>query len=129
LKNYNLTPNMSFEILDSIIMRLRMMNLGLIINLEYFWFGPLIFRIYILVPELLNITIWSLYRSGHNWWWFMGEILVWLCIYSLVQFWIIVVLVLKPRRLNLVFFMHWNLLFILFWVAFEYILYICCRFS
>jgi hypothetical protein len=57
---------MSFEILDSVIMRLRMMNLGLIIDLEYFWFGPSIFGIYILVPELLNITIWSLYRSGHN---------------------------------------------------------------
>jgi len=57
---------MSFEILDSVIMRLRMMNFGLIIDLDYFWFGPSIFGIYILVPELLNITIWSLYRSGHN---------------------------------------------------------------
>jgi hypothetical protein len=43
----------------------------------------------------------------------MGEISVWLCIYSLVQFgkiifwslfWIIVVLVPNPRRLNLIFF-------------------------
>jgi hypothetical protein len=38
----------------------------------------------------------------------MGKISVWLCIYSLVQFWslfwIIVVLVPKPRRLNLVLF-------------------------
>jgi hypothetical protein len=53
----------------------------------------------------------------------MGEISVRLCIYSLVQFgkitfwslfWIIIVLVPKPRRLNLIFFMHWNLLFVLF---------------
>jgi len=38
----------------------------------------------------------------------MGEISVWLCIYSLVQFWSlfrkIIILVPKPRRLNLVFF-------------------------
>jgi len=31
---------MYFEILDSVIMRLRMMNLSLIIDLEYFQFGP-----------------------------------------------------------------------------------------
>jgi hypothetical protein len=43
---------MYFEILDSGIMRLRMMNLSLIIDLEYFQFGPLILGIYILVPEL-----------------------------------------------------------------------------
>jgi hypothetical protein len=43
---------MSFEILDSVIMRLRMMNLSLIIDLEYFQFGSLILRIYILVPKL-----------------------------------------------------------------------------
>ena len=40
---------MYFEILISVIMRLRMMNLGLIIDLEYFQFDPLILRIYILV--------------------------------------------------------------------------------
>jgi hypothetical protein len=33
-------------------MRLRMMNLSLIIDLEYFQFGPSILGIYILVPEL-----------------------------------------------------------------------------
>jgi hypothetical protein len=38
---------MYFEILISVIMRLRMMNLGLIIDLEYFQFDPLILRIYI----------------------------------------------------------------------------------
>jgi len=43
---------MYFEILDSVIMRLRMMNLSLIINLKYFQFGPSILGIYILVPEL-----------------------------------------------------------------------------
>jgi hypothetical protein len=43
---------MYFEILDSVIMRLRMMNLSLIIDLEYFQFGPSILGIYILVPEL-----------------------------------------------------------------------------
>jgi len=43
---------MYFEILDSVIMRLKMMNLSLIIDLEYFQFGPLILGIYILVPEL-----------------------------------------------------------------------------
>jgi len=43
---------MNFEILDSVIMRLRMVNLILIIDLEYFQFGPSILRIYILVPKL-----------------------------------------------------------------------------
>jgi len=43
---------MYFKILDSVIMRLRMMNLSLIIDLEYFQFSPLILGIYILVPEL-----------------------------------------------------------------------------
>jgi hypothetical protein len=43
---------MSFEILDSVIMRLRMMNLILISDLEYFQFGPSILGIYILVLEL-----------------------------------------------------------------------------
>jgi hypothetical protein len=43
---------MSFEILGSVIMRLRMMNLSLVIDLEYFQFGPLILGIYILVPKL-----------------------------------------------------------------------------
>ena len=43
---------MYFEILDSFIMRLMMMNLGMIIDLEYFQFGPSISGIYILVPEL-----------------------------------------------------------------------------
>jgi hypothetical protein len=43
---------MYFEILDSVIMRLMMMNLSLIIDLKYFQFGPLILGIYILVPKL-----------------------------------------------------------------------------
>jgi hypothetical protein len=43
---------MYFEVLDSVIMRLRMMNLSLIIDLEYFQLGPSILGIYILVPEL-----------------------------------------------------------------------------
>ena len=43
---------MYFEILNGIIMRLRMMNLSLIIDLEYFQFGPLILGIYILVSGL-----------------------------------------------------------------------------
>jgi hypothetical protein len=43
---------MYFEILDSVIMRLRMMNLSLIIDMEYFYFGPSILGIYILVPKL-----------------------------------------------------------------------------
>jgi len=43
---------MYFEILDSVIMRLMMMNLSLIIDLEYFQFGPSILGIYILVPKL-----------------------------------------------------------------------------
>jgi hypothetical protein len=43
---------MYFEIMISVIMRLRMMNLGLIIDLEYFQFDPLILRIYILVHEI-----------------------------------------------------------------------------
>jgi hypothetical protein len=36
---------MFFEILDCFIMRLRMMNLSLMIDLEYFQFGPLILGI------------------------------------------------------------------------------------
>jgi hypothetical protein len=36
---------MFFEILDCVIMRLRMMNLSLMIDLEYFQFGPLILGI------------------------------------------------------------------------------------
>jgi hypothetical protein len=43
---------MYFKVLDSVIMRLRMMNLSLIIDLEYFQFGPSILGIDILVPEL-----------------------------------------------------------------------------
>jgi len=43
---------MYFEIMDSVIMRLRMMNLSLIIDLEYFQFGPSILGIYILVLKL-----------------------------------------------------------------------------
>jgi len=43
---------MYFKILDSVIMRLSMMNLSLIIDLEYFQFGPSILEIYILVPRL-----------------------------------------------------------------------------
>jgi hypothetical protein len=42
---------MYFEFLDSVIMRLRMINLSLIIDLEYFQFGPSILGIYILVPK------------------------------------------------------------------------------
>ena len=45
---------MYFEILSSVIMRLRMMNLGLIIDLEYFQFDPSILGIYILVHEILK---------------------------------------------------------------------------
>jgi hypothetical protein len=58
---------MYFGILGSVITRLRMMNLSLIIDLEYFQFGPSILGIYILVPELLKkITVLSLVRSGQN---------------------------------------------------------------
>jgi hypothetical protein len=48
---------MYFWILGSIIMRLRMMNLSLIIDLEYFHFGPLILGICILVPKLKQIRV------------------------------------------------------------------------
>jgi hypothetical protein len=41
---------MYFGILYSVIMRLRMMNLSLIIDLEYFQFGPLILGIHIFSP-------------------------------------------------------------------------------
>jgi hypothetical protein len=58
---------MYFEVLDSVIMMLRMRNIILIIDLKYFQFGPLILGIYTLVPELLKkIIVWSLVRSGHN---------------------------------------------------------------
>ena len=57
---------MYFEILDSVIMRLSMMNLSLIIDLEYFQFGPIILRIYILVPGLYEITVCSLVLSRQN---------------------------------------------------------------
>jgi len=43
---------MYFKILDSVIMRLMMMNLSLIIDLEYFQFGSSILGIYILIPKL-----------------------------------------------------------------------------
>jgi len=79
---------MYFEFLDSVIMRLRMINLSLIIDLEYFQFGPSILGIYILAPKLMKITIRSLVCSWPNLGWVMGENSVWLCIYSLVlQFW------------------------------------------
>ena len=45
---------MYFEVLESVTLRLRMRNISLIIDLEYFQFGPLILGIYILVPELLK---------------------------------------------------------------------------
>jgi hypothetical protein len=90
------------------------MNLSLIIDLKYFQFGPLILGIYILVPELLkklqfgpcvvldrieNI-LWVKFQYGYVFivWSSFGKIMIW----SL--FWIIIVLVHKPRRLNLVFF-------------------------
>jgi hypothetical protein len=58
---------MYFEILHSVIMRLRMMNLSLIIDLEYFQFGPLILGIYILVPKIYKkIKFRSLVRSRQN---------------------------------------------------------------
>jgi len=57
---------MYFEILDGVIMRLRMMNISLINDLEYYQFGPSNLGIYILVPELLKITIWSLCRFRQN---------------------------------------------------------------
>jgi hypothetical protein len=65
------------------------MNLSLIIDLEYFQFGPPILGIYILVLQLLKKLQFGLwFVSGQNWWWFKWEISVWLCIYSLVlQFW------------------------------------------
>jgi hypothetical protein len=65
-------------------MRLRMMNLSLIIDLEYFQFGPSILEIYILVPKLYEISIWSLVRSRQNLGWFMGENSVWLPISRLI---------------------------------------------
>ena len=43
---------MYFGILGSIIIRLRMMNLSLLIDMKYFHFGPSISGIYILVPKL-----------------------------------------------------------------------------
>jgi len=58
---------MYFGIFGSIIRRLRMMNLSLIIDLEYFELGPIILGIYILVPGLflkLNLGPW--FVSGHN---------------------------------------------------------------
>jgi len=45
---------MYFEVLYSVTMRLRMRNISLIIDFEYFQFGPLILGIYILVLELLK---------------------------------------------------------------------------
>ena len=75
---------MYFEILDSVIMRLMMMNLSLIIDLEYFYFGPSILGIYILVPGLYENYNSVPDSSIQNLGWFMGENLVWLCIYSLV---------------------------------------------
>ena len=106
---------MYFEILISVIMRLRMMNLGLIIDLEYFQFDPLILRIYILVHEILKklqFGPWFVLErtedglqvkfqydyvftvQSFN----FGKIMFW----SL--FWKIVVLVPKHRRVNLVLF-------------------------
>jgi hypothetical protein len=38
--------------MESVNMRFRMMNLILIIDLEYFQFGPSILGFYILVPKL-----------------------------------------------------------------------------
>ena len=79
---------MYFEILDSVIMRLRMINLSLIIDLEYFQFGPSILGIYILALNFMKISIRSLVRPRQNLGWFMGENSVWLCISILVlQFW------------------------------------------
>jgi hypothetical protein len=79
---------MYFEFLESVIMRLRMINLSLIIDLEYFKFSPSILGIYILVPKLMKITIRSLFCSRKNLGWVMGENSLWLRIYSLVlQFW------------------------------------------
>jgi len=60
-----------------------MMNLSLIIDLEYFQFRPSILGIYILVPKLMKITIRSLVRSRQNLGWFMGENSVWLCIFQI----------------------------------------------
>jgi hypothetical protein len=54
-------------------MRLRMINLSLIIDLEYFKFSPSILGIYILVPKLMKITIRSLVCSRNNLGWVMGE--------------------------------------------------------
>jgi hypothetical protein len=69
-------------------MRLRMINLTLIIDLEYFKFGPSILGIYILVPKLMKIIIRSLVCSRPNLGLVISENSVWLCIYSLVlQFW------------------------------------------
>jgi len=57
---------MYFEVVGCVILRLRMMNLNLIIDLEYFQFGPLILRIYILVPGLYEIIVCSLVLSRQN---------------------------------------------------------------
>jgi len=63
---------MYFEILDSVIMRSRMINLSLIIDLEYFQFGPSILGIYILVPELLKnyslvpVSFWTELRMFYG---------------------------------------------------------------
>jgi hypothetical protein len=57
---------MYFEVLGNVILRLRMMNLNLIIDLEYFQFGPSILRIYILVPRPYEITVHSLVLSRQN---------------------------------------------------------------
>ena len=90
------------------------MNLNLIIDLEYFQLGPLILGIYILVPKLykklqlgpwfvldrIKDGLWLKFQYGYVFtvWSSFGKIMFW----SL--FWIIVVLVPKPRRLSLVFF-------------------------
>ena len=113
---------MYFEILYSVIMRFRMMNLSLIIDLKYFELSPSILGIYILVPKLykkikfgpwfvldrIKDGLWVKFQYGYVFtvWSSFGKITFW----SL--FWIIVVLVPKLRRLNLVFF-YWNLLFVL----------------
>jgi hypothetical protein len=106
---------MSFEILDSVIMTLKMMNLSLIIDLEYFQFGPLILEFTFLslnfkkllfgpyvVLDRIEDGLWVKFQYGYVFtvWSSFDKIMFW----SL--FWIIVVLVPKPRRLNLGFFFY-----------------------
>jgi hypothetical protein len=92
-----------------------MMNLNLIIDLEYFQFGPSVLEIYILVPELLKklqFGPWFVLDRIEDGLWVQFQYgyvsTVWSSNFDKITFWSlfwkIVALVPKFRRLNLVFF-------------------------